>query len=216
MKTKLLLLLALVSVTQIFYAQPSIAFTSTLTEAQIGTTVTVNYEYSIPSDGNIYCAINLYNDFTWSSMVADGVLSPAPAGSNISGSFEFTIPPGTTQTADLTSPYNYKLVIELSDANWNWLAGDYPATQINLQDEPLSTLDSEEMANIKVFYSQNRIHIRGLNSSDEYELKIYDLFGRVVQSITQKSDYVNLSSSIYIAKLNIDGKGVMTSKFLVN
>ena len=119
MKTKLLVLFAFFSFSQAFNAQ-SITFTSTLSEAQIGTTVTINYEYTIPSDGNIYCAINLYNDFTWSAMVADGSLSPAPAGTNVTGSFDFTILPGTTQTADLTSPFNYKLVIELSDAGWNW------------------------------------------------------------------------------------------------
>ena len=215
MKTKLLVLFAFVSLSQAFNAQ-SITFTSTLSEAQIGTTVTVNYEYTIPSDGNIYCAINLYNDWTWSSMVADGSLSPAPAGTNVAGSFDFTIPPGTTQTADLSSPYNYKLVIELSDAGWNWLAGDYPATQINLQNAPLSTKDSELMDNINVLYSKNRIHIKGLNASDKYELKIYDLYGREVQNITKDNNFVILSSSIYIAKLKVDDKGTMTSKFFVN
>ncbi|GAA4895832.1 hypothetical protein GCM10023311_20730 [Flaviramulus aquimarinus] len=215
MKTKLLVLFAFVSFLQAFNAQ-SITFTSTLSEAQIGTTVTINYEYTIPSDGNIYCAINLYNDFTWSAMVADGSLSPAPAGTNVTGSFDFTIPPGTTQTADLTSPFNYKLVIELSDAGWNWLAGDYPATQINLQNAALSTKDSELMNNINVLYSNNRIHIKGLNASEKYELKIYDLFGREVQNITKENNFVNLSSAIYIAKIKVDGKGVKSSKILIN
>ncbi|MGZ0017621.1 T9SS type A sorting domain-containing protein [Yeosuana sp. AK3] len=215
MKTKLLLLFTFLSFSQVFYSQ-TVTFTSTLSEAQIGTTVTVNYQYTIPSDGNIYCAINLYNDWTWVSNVVGGSLSPATAGTNVAGSFDFTIPPGTAQTADLTGLNNYKIVIELSDAGWNWLAGDYPATQINLQNAALSTKDSELMDKVSVFYLKNRIHIKGLNTSDKYELKIYDLLGREVQKITNDNNFVNLSPSIYIAKLKIDGKGIMTSKFLVN
>ncbi|MDP5158188.1 MAG: T9SS type A sorting domain-containing protein [Flaviramulus sp.] len=215
MKTKLLLLVAFISSSQMFNAQ-SITFTSTLTEAQIGTTITVNYEYTIPADGNIYCAINLYNDFTWSAMVADGSLSPAPAGTNVAGSFDFTIPPGTTQTVDLTSPDNYKLVIELSDAGWNWLAGDYPATQINLQNAALSIKNSEFLEDVSMFYSNNRIHVKGLNTSDKYELKIFNLFGQEVKSITKDNNVVNLASAIYIAKLEVDGKGIKTSKVLIN
>ncbi len=215
MKTKLLLLVAFISFSQVFTAQ-SITFTSTLTEAQIGTTITVNYEYTIPADGNIYCAINLYNDWTWASMVADGSLSPAPAGTNVAGSFDFTIPPGTTQTEDLTSPYNYKLVIELSDAGWNWQAGDYPSTQINLTNSSLGTEDFNQMNNVNIFYSKDKIHIKGLNTSDKYELKIFDLLGQEVKSITKDNNTVNLASAIYIAKLKVDGKGVKTSKILIN
>ena len=58
MKTKLLLLGVFIGFSQVFTAQ-SITFTSTLTEAQIGTTITVNYEYTIPADGNIYCVKGL-------------------------------------------------------------------------------------------------------------------------------------------------------------
>lgn len=116
-----------------FVTAQSISFTSSpLTTAEIGSTITVNYQYTTPANGNIYCAINLYNDFTWSSMVVEGVLSPAPAGTNMTGSFNFTIPNGTTPTANLTGNFNYKIVIELSNASWAWQAGSYPTNQINL------------------------------------------------------------------------------------
>jgi len=111
---------------------PSISITSTLTTAEIGTIVTINYQYSIANAGNIYCAINKYSGTTWLAKVVDGSLSPAPAGTDVTGSFNFTIPFGTTPTADLTDTQNYKLVIELKDASWNWVAGAYPATQINI------------------------------------------------------------------------------------
>lgn len=111
---------------------PSIKITSTLTSAEIGTIVTINYEYTLAAPGNIYCAINKYADATnsWLGKVVDGSLSPAPAGTNVTGSFNFTIPFNTTPTAELTGTQNYRLTIQLSDASWNWLAGDYPATQI--------------------------------------------------------------------------------------
>jgi len=113
---------------------PSISITSTLTTAEIGTIVTINYQYSIANAGNIYCAINKYGDAndTWLAKVVDGNLAPAPAGTNVTGTFNFTIPFGTTPTADLTGTQNYRLVITLSDASWNCVAGAYPATQINI------------------------------------------------------------------------------------
>ena len=113
---------------------PSIKITSTLTSAEIGTVVTINYEYTLAAAGNIYCAINKYGDAndTWLAKVVDGNLAPAPAGTNVTGSFNFTIPFNTTPTAELTGTQNYRLVITLSDASWNWLAGAYPATQINI------------------------------------------------------------------------------------
>lgn len=115
-------------------ADASIKITSTLTSAEIGTVVTINYEYTLAAAGNIYCAINKYADATdsWLGKVVDGSLSPAPAGTNLTGSFNFTIPFNTTPTAELTGTQNYRLVITLSDASWNWLAGEYPATQLNL------------------------------------------------------------------------------------
>jgi hypothetical protein len=101
------------------YAQ-SIEFTSAeLPTAEIGSTITINYKYTIAAEGNIYCAINLYNDWTWADKVLDGSLSPAPAGTDMTGSFSFTIPEGTTTAADLTNLFNYKLVIELSGSSWS-------------------------------------------------------------------------------------------------
>lgn len=216
MKTKLLLLVAFVGWSLALNAQsPSITFTSALSSAQIGTTITVNYEYTVAADGNIYCAINRYNDWTWDGLIVEGVLSPAPAGTNVAGSFEFLIPSGTTPSADLTSPYNYKLVIQLNDAAWQYLA--FAAVDpIELTSTSLSLENSKLLNSVKVFYSDNKMQIKGLNVSDKYELKIYDLLGREVKKIANDTHYINLSPSIYIAKLKVEGKGMMTSKFLVN
>lgn len=132
MKKQLLSIIVTIFLANFVTAQ-SISFTSaTLTTAEIGSTITVNYQYtSTASAGNIYCAINLLNDWTWVSEVAGAQLNPAPAGTNVTGSFQLTIPSGTTPTANLTGTLNYKINIELKNGNV-WLAGAYPPEQINL------------------------------------------------------------------------------------
>lgn len=123
-----------------FVTAQSIVFTSeTLTTAAIGTTITVNYEYTSANDGHIYCGINLLDDWTWISTVVTAELSPAPAGTNVQGSFQITIPVGTVPTANLTGNQNYKINIELKDSNFVWLAGAYPETQINLTGSEIPT-----------------------------------------------------------------------------
>lgn len=196
----------------------SINFTSTLIEAELGSTLTINYEYTIPSDGNIYCAINLYDEFTWQSMVVDGVLSPATAGTNVSGSFQFTIPEGTTPTSDLTGNLNYKLVIELSDAGWNWLAGDYPATEINLA-ETLSNDEFQNEASLSIYpnpTSQN-IGIIGLKDSEASDYTIFDTLGRKVNSssaiINNQIDVSGLNTGVYFVSISFDNK-TQTLKFI--
>lgn len=215
MKTKLLVLLAIFSFSTAFHAQ-SIEFTSTLSAAEIGTTVTINYKYTAASDGNIYCAINLYDEFEWQSKVVDGSLSPAPLGNDVTGSFQFTIPEGTTPASELTGNLNYKLVIELSDANWNWLAGAYPSTEINLTNETLSTNDIKLQDKVKLFYANQKINVSGLDVSDEYQLSLFDLTGREVLSFSKKDNgIIALPSSLYIARLKVNNKESIAKKILI-
>jgi hypothetical protein len=135
MKKQLLFLFLCVSMTLTGWAQ-SISFTSALTTAQVGSTVTVNYQYTIPANGFIYCAIELLNDWSWVSNVAIAQLDPAPAGTNVTGSFDLTIPNGTLPTSSLLSPQNYKIKIELKNSSYVWVAGAYPGTQIDITPMP--------------------------------------------------------------------------------
>lgn len=190
-----------------FATAQSISFTgATLTTAQIGSTITVNYQYTIPANGNIYCAINLYNNFTWSSMVVDGALSPAPTGTNMTGSFNFTIPNGTTPTSNLTGNFNYKIVIELNNATWNWQAGAYPTNQINLT-APLSTSDFENNS-ISVYPNPTNdfIYVQGVENTTKSQVVITDMLGKKVFSSSQlnvdKIDVSNLNSGIYILSIS--------------
>jgi hypothetical protein len=219
MKTKLLLFLLGASVSLNGWSQ-SVTITSDLTTAtQVGNVLTVDYTYTdnTSTENYIFCGINLLDDWDYVSYVGGEGINPLPKGTNVTGTFNITIPSNTTPTADLIGNLNYKINIAIREVSGDvYITGDFPATQLNFTAAPLSIKESELLNNVNVFYLKNRIHIKGLNNSDKYELKIYDLLGREVQKIINDNNYVNLSPSIYVAKLKVDGKGTMTSKFLVN
>ena len=98
----------------------------------------------------------------------------------------------------------------------NWLNGGFHFKQpTEYTFFSLGTEDAMQMDNISLMYSDNRIQIKGLNESEKFELKIYDMLGREVQNINKDNTFVNLTPSLYIAKLNVEGKGTMTRKLLV-
>ena len=174
----------------------SINFTSTLTEAEIGSTVTVTFEYSIASDGYIYCAIELLDDFTYQSTVADAELNPAPAGTNVSGSFDLTIPEGTTPTMDLTGNLNCKMKIELKDSNFQYLEGDFPSTEINLTETLSNTeFDAEEPFTIYPNPSTDFVEINGFDNLSTSKITIFNTLGqKVFQNENLQSNRINVSS----------------------
>lgn len=218
MKKKLLLITLFI--TTLFNAQ-SIEFTSQeLTTAEIGSTITINYKYTIAQEGNVYCAINLYNDWTWAQTIVDGSLSPAPAGTDMTGTFSFTIPEGTTPTVDLTNPFNYKIVIELSDSSWNWLAGAYPATQINLTATTASLNDfSLEGFTIYPNPVKEKITIKGLESYENVTISIHNILGKQVKSIpnliTNSINVEELNSGVYLIRIK-NKLSSKTVKFIKN
>ncbi len=130
-KKRLLFTLLVIFITTV-NAQ-SITFESpTLTKALIGNTIQVDYKYTIPADGYIYCEIRLEDDFTYESTIANAELNPAVAGTDVVGSFNFTIPESTTSAADLGGNLNYKIRIELQNVAFVFQAGQYPNDHINL------------------------------------------------------------------------------------
>jgi hypothetical protein len=218
MKTKLLFIALFISS---FLSAQTIELTSTeLTAAEIGTTVKIDYKYTIANDGNIYCAINLYNDWTWAANVVDGSLSPAPAGTDMTGSFSFTIPEGTTLTADLASPNNYKLVIELSDGAWTWLAGAYPTTEINMVAAGTLNVDSftDELDKISVYPnpSSNTLYLKGVNTLESATIRITNLLGKQLYAsdlVDHKIDISRFNAGFYILTIQSE-KGAKSIKFV--
>lgn len=219
---KLLLTLSIALMTSIFAQAQSIEFTSSeITAIQIGTTITVDYKYTIAEDGYIYCGINLLDDWTWQSEVAGAELNPAPAGTDVTGSFSLTIPEGTTPTADLTGNHNYKINIELKQNTdqSSWLAGSYPATEINLTNETLSSNEFDKVQALSVYPNPatNSIQINGLDNSQSAAYQIYNSLGQqVAKSSTLAGDKIDVSylnSGIYMISVLSENKA-HTLKFI--
>lgn len=133
MKKQLLFLLLCLSISFIGQAQtPSIKFTSIPTSTEIGKILKVNYEYTAVSAGQIYAGVSLYDaDDIFVSFVGGKGLNPAPAGTNLTGSLDITIPTKTLPTLDLPESYKYRIRIELRSAANAFIAGDYPQDPYN-------------------------------------------------------------------------------------
>lgn len=112
--------------------KPTISFTSAIpVTTEVGTVLKVNYKYSSDKDTNIYCGINLLDDWTWVSFLG-GEGKNATAGTDVEGSLNIFIPKGTTLSADLKDKLNYKIKIEMKSLpDYTWIAGDYPAIPLN-------------------------------------------------------------------------------------
>jgi Secretion system C-terminal sorting domain len=132
MKKQLLFLLLCATISFNGWAQ-SVTITSVISNPiAVGTVLTVDYKYTVAADSYIFCGINLLDDWTYISYVAGQGLDLAVAGTDVTGSFNITIPSGATPTANLTGLQNYKIAIELKSLpTYTWIAGDYPATQLN-------------------------------------------------------------------------------------
>ena len=130
MKKKITLLLLFVITSFSGWAQ-TINFTEVPSSTPIGTILTVSYEYTIASEGQVSCGISLYDDLTYISYVNGSSLNPAPAGTNVTGTFNILIPGSTKLTSNLTGKQNYKVILELKNASGTWLVGDYSVQNYN-------------------------------------------------------------------------------------
>jgi hypothetical protein len=135
MKMKLLFIASFVFTALTLNAQ-KVNFTNSLTTAEVGSTIVVDYTYtSLNTGDNVYCTITLQGvgSDSWkqvSEVVGSWkVLETLGSGS---GTFKLAIPKKTKLTADLVAPQNYKIKVQLQTDKGVWLAGDYPATEIKL------------------------------------------------------------------------------------
>lgn len=200
---KQLLFIALL-VTSFIKAQ-SIEFTSDISTAQIGNTIKVDFKYTVDTVGYIYCGINLLDDWTWVSFLAGAELNPAVAGTDVAGSVTIAIPEGTTPSSSLTGSLNYKINIELKSSTFDWLAGAYPATPINLTAASLSVDDiSKNLQNVSIFPNPTRdvIQLKGIENSTISQFSIVNVLGKKVYASSKisnsKIDVSQLNSGIYI------------------
>lgn len=219
MKKQLLFLLLCASISFNGKAQ-SVTITSVISNPiAIGTVLKVDYKYTVAADSYIFCGINLLNDWTYVSYVNGEGLNLAVAGTDVAGSFNITIPNGTTPTASLTGLQNYKMSIELKSLpTYTWIAGDYPATQLNFTSS--LGIDKKNLTSrISVYPNPVTEVLRIVNEGKlaNASFSIVDVLGKtVVQSKTLNNDAIdvsNLSSGVYILSVSSE-EGAQQFKFL--
>jgi hypothetical protein len=212
MKKQLLFLLLCASISLNGWAQ-SVTITSVISNpVEVGTVLTVDYKYTVAADSYIFCGINLLDDWTYISYVAGEGLNLAVAGTDVTGSFNITIPSGTTPTANLTGLQNYKMAIELKSLpSYTWIAGDYPPTQLNFT-TALGLNEKKVVDKIAVYPNpvDTVLTLKNADNLSNKSFSIINVLGEtVVNSKTLNNsavDVSNLSAGVYVLSLKSDEK----------
>jgi hypothetical protein len=201
-------------------ASPVISFTNALETAEVGSTITVDYEYTNATDGYIYCAIELLNDWTWAGSVVSAELNPAEAGTAVTGSFDLTIPAETALTSTLVSPMNYKIKIELkTGSEGTWLANASPGTEIDLTAAVAGIGDLNGANNISIYPNpvSNELNISNIDMSEVKSIKVLNILGKVVVSQlsfdTNTIDVSTLVQGVYCLVISTE-RGTKQTKFI--
>ena len=219
MKKQLLFLLLCASISFNGVAQSSVTITSVISNPiAVGTVLKVDYKYTVAADSYIYCGINLQNDWTYFSFVAGQGLDIAVAGTDVTGSFNITIPSGTLPTANLTAPQNYKISIELKSLpSLSWIVGDYPATQLNFTTS--LGIDKKSLVNSLSVYPNPVTDVLKIANADTIanaSFSIVDILGKTISQSKALNnnaiDVSNLSSGVYILSVSSE-EGVKQIKF---
>ena len=218
MKKQLLFLLLCASISFNGVAQ-SVTITSVISNPiAVGTVLKVDYKYTVAADSYIYCGINLQNDWAYVSFVAGQGLDLAVAGTDVTGSFNITIPSGTSPTANLTGLQNYKISIELKSLpSYTWIAGDNPATQLNFTTS--LGIDKKSLVNSLSVYPNPVTDVLKIANADTIanaSFSIVDILGKTISQSKALNnnaiDVSNLSSGVYILSVSSE-EGVKQIKF---
>ena len=210
MKKQLLFLLLCASISLNGWAQ-SVTITSVISSPiAVGTVLKVDYKYTVAADSFIFCGINLQNDWTYVSFVVGQGLELAVAGTDVTGSFNITIPNGTVPTASLTGLQNYKINIELKSLpTFTWIAGDYPATQLNFTSS-LGLSNKDFVNEIAVYPNpvDTVLNIKNVENLSNASFNIVNVLGETVLKSKRLNknaiDVSNLSSGVYILSVSTD------------
>ena len=201
---KQLLILMVISLGLITAIEAQSVLATFNTPVTVGSTLTVNYTYTAASSSQLYIAVVRYDDWTWDSEIVKNNLSPAPAGTNVTGSKVLSIPSGTTTSASLTGNFKYRVVLELKSADWStFLADHYSDLTIN------STASSSKYDSKTVGVYPNPVEtslkVTSEQSLDGSSFSVYNVLGKEVikNQFTSNSaiDVNNLASGFYFLKV---------------
>jgi len=194
-----------------------------------------NYAVQIKMDGISNAST------TWEIVSSGGTVTTSTVTTNSGtyGVYEliFTLETATTLTVVINkygwqavSPWAYELqssssdTITLNNSNITgysiyasgWMNGEVRFLQPTEHlTSSLGIEDYDKLNSVKIYHYDSKIHVHGIDNADKYNLEVYDLLGRLVQTISENNSNVSLVPSIYIVKLEIEGKGIITHKIVV-
>lgn len=208
------------------YGQIGIALLSSPTSTASWADRINNYAVQVNLDGN-----NGAFDKPWEVVSAGGAINT----SSISGStiatdfvFKFILNSPTSMTVDInngTKTFNITLnnsnitgySVYLND-DWDGLANTNIYWKPTTEFKYVTTLGVDDIAKnrISINLIDNVIHIKGLNYNQKFKLNVFDLNGRLVKKLNEKSklNLSELSPSVYILKLKMNDEKFITKKVI--
>jgi hypothetical protein len=206
MKRKLLLL-AVLFVSVIGFAQNQITAGNAPATAAVGETISAGFTYDAIAAGT--CQIQLFKtdasgNINYSAGTDVYFVGPVSAGTGMTISNTFTVPNTVMPTSTLPSGQVYKWFFKLSVGGTDYYAAN-PETTITsgLKTNDLTKVSSKEM------FMDNKSRRLMVNTSNvtSDSAKIYDITGKRVTTIanlkqTQSVDLSNLKKGVYILVTN--------------
>jgi hypothetical protein len=189
---------------------PAVSITAIPTSTKVGTNLVVNYKYTAATAGKVTIGVTKnggVNIYDYISTVVFDQLDPAIAGTDITGTFTVLIPEGTTPTSALTGNENYRIALELKDANNNWLTGDYSVVNYNLTSS-LGLNDKKLVDKIAIYPNpvNNVLRLETSSNLSDASFRIINVAGQTINKpskINNKEiDVSALSSGVYILSVS--------------
>ena len=189
---------------------PVVSVTAIPASTKVGTNLVVNYKYTAAAAGKVTIGVTKnggVNAYDYISTVVFDQLDPAIAGTDVTGTFTVLIPEGTTPTSALTENENYRIALELKDANNNWLTGDYSTVNYNLTSS-LGLNDKKLVDKIAIYPNpvNNVLRLETSSNLSDASFRIINVAGQTINKpskINNKEiDVSALSSGVYILSVS--------------
>ena len=216
MKKQLLTLLTCVTFVMTGWTQDQLTYTTSpasISTLAPGTVVTVNYTYTLtPANAKAYIYSAIYNTSPWTALDEfDPSADPQlPAGTNVTGTFNLTVPANTIPTSSLTAGA-YEFRIEFKDAGNGW-AEVQPAIVVGVTVSPTAGVDDVQHKLNKLSVHPNparhSFQITNFSKLKNPSIIIFDMLGRVKYSASNSIstiDISNFANGLYVLNINSDG-----------
>jgi hypothetical protein len=185
-----------------------------------------NYAVQVNLDGNSGAF-----DKPWEIISSGGAITTSTIYGSTTATdfvFKFTLISTTSMTVDInngTETFNITLnnqnitgySVYLND-DWDGVANTNIYWKPTTEYKYITTLGIDDITKntISINLIDNVIHIEGLNYNEKFKLNIFDLNGRLIKKLDEKSklNLNELSPSVYILKLKTEDEKILTKKVI--